>query len=53
MSGLATNSALTTVENSVGNLVKKTDYDTKVNETERKVLITSMTNILLLQNIIS
>ena len=34
ISGLATTSALTAVEN---NLVKKTDHHTKVNETERKI----------------
>ena len=39
-SGLATTSALTAVENKIpsfSNLVKKTDYDTKVNETEKKI----------------
>ena len=40
ISGLVTTSALTAVENkipSVSNLVKKTDYDTKVNEIEKKI----------------
>ena len=40
ISDLATTSALTAVENkipSVSNLVKKTDYDTKVNEIEKKI----------------
>ena len=53
---LATTSALTSVESkvpNVRNLIKKTDYDTKVDETEKKLLILSMTNILLLQNLIS
>ena len=56
ISGLATTSALTAVENeipSVSNLVKKTDYDTKISELEKNLLIISMTNILLLQNLIS
>ena len=55
ISGLVTSSALTAVENkipNVSNLVKKADYDTKVNETEKKLLIISMTNTLLLQNLI-
>ena len=41
ISGLATNSALTTVENkipNVSNLVKKTDYNTKINEIEKKII---------------
>ena len=49
ISGLATNSALTAVENkmpNVSSLVKKTDYNTKISE------IIIMTNILLLQNVI-
>ena len=40
ISGLATTSALTAVENkisSVSNLVKKTDYDTKISELENKI----------------
>ena len=39
-SGLATTSASTAVENeipSVSNLVKKTDYDTKITELEKKI----------------
>ena len=37
---MATTSSLTTVENkipSVSNLVKKTDYNTKINEIEKKI----------------
>ena len=40
ISGLATNSALTAVENKIPNvrsLVKKTNYDAKISETESKV----------------
>ena len=40
MTGLATNSALTAVENKipdVSSLVKKTDYDTKISEIVKKV----------------
>ena len=40
ISGLATTSALTAVENkipSVNNLVKKADYETRVNEIEKKI----------------
>ena len=40
ISGLATNSVLTAVENKIPNvnsLVKKTDYNTKVSEIEGKV----------------
>ena len=40
ISGLVTTSALTAVENkipSVSNLVKKTDYDTKVSELKKKI----------------
>ena len=40
ISGLATNSALTAVENKipdVRSLVKKTDYNTKISEIENKV----------------
>ena len=40
ISGLATNAALTTVENKIPNissLVKKTDYDTKITEIEKKL----------------
>ena len=40
ITGLATNSALTTVENKIpdgNNLVKKTDYDTKVSDIEKKI----------------
>ena len=40
ISGLATTSALIAVENKIPNvssLVKKTDYDTKVNEIEKKI----------------
>ena len=40
ISGLATNAALTTVENkipNINNLVKKTDYDAKITEIEKKL----------------
>ena len=40
ITGLTTTSALTSVKNkipSISNLVKKTDYDTKVNEIEKKI----------------
>ena len=40
ISGLTTTSALTVVENkipNVSNLVKKTDYNTKINEIEKKL----------------
>ena len=40
ISGLVTSSALTAVENeipSVSNLVKKTDYDIKISEFEKKL----------------
>ena len=55
ISGLATISALTTVENKipkVSNLVTKADYNTKISELEKKLII-NMTNILLLQNFIN
>ena len=41
ISGLATNAALTAVENKIPNissLVKKTDYDTKITEIEKKLI---------------
>ena len=40
MSGLATKTALTAVENeipNIGSLVKKTDYNTKIAEIEKKI----------------
>ena len=40
ISGLSTNSGLTTVENKIPNvngLVTKTDYNTKINEIEKKI----------------
>ena len=55
INGLAKTSALTAVENKipdVSSLVKKTDYDTKISDIEKKSLIIIMTNILLLQNLI-
>ena len=51
ISGLAKTSTLTPVENKIPN-VKKTDYDTKVNEIEKRLLIITMINILLLQSLI-
>ena len=55
ISGLARTSALTAVENKipVSNLINKTDYDTKVKEIERKLLIINIMKILLPQNLIS
>ena len=57
MNGLAATSALTAVENKIPNvssLVKKTDYDTKADEIEKKITDhKSMTNILLLQNLLN
>ena len=53
---LVTTSALTAVENkisNVSNLVKKTDYDTKISKIRRKLLIMIIINILLPQNSIS
>ena len=55
VSSLATKSALTAVENkmpNVSSLVKKTNYDTKISELEKNLLIIIMTNILLLQSLI-
>ena len=52
ITNLAT-TALIVVENKIPdvcNLVKKAEYNTKVNETERKLLIIVMMNTLLLQN---
>ena len=54
ITNLATTAALTTVENkipNVCNLVKKTDCNTKINETEKKKLLTMIIviSILLLQ----
>ena len=53
--GLATNSALTSVEDKIPNinsLVKKTDYDTKISEIETNSLIIIMIKMLLLPNLI-
>ena len=55
ISGLATTSALTAVKNKIpdsSSLVKKTDYETKISDIEKQMLIMIMTNILLLQNLI-
>ena len=56
IAGLATNAALTTVENKIPNiscLVKKTDYNTKITETEKKnLLIIIMIDILELRSLI-
>ena len=55
ISGLDTNSALTAVENKipdVSSLVKKTNYNTEISDLKRKLLITIMINISLLQNLI-
>ena len=51
MTGFATNSALTAVENkilSASSLVKKMDYDSKILDIENKVTIMIMINTLLL-----
>ena len=58
ISGLATISALTAVENkikipNVSNLVKKLTMTQQLMKLKRKLLIINMTNILLLQNLIS
>ena len=56
ITGLATTSALTAVKNkipNVSNLVKKLTMIQKLMNLKRKLLIISMTNILLLQNLIS
>ena len=56
ITGLATNPAITAVENktpNVSNLVTKADYDTKISNYDKKLLIIIMTNILLLQNSIN
>ena len=55
ITGLVTTSPLTAVENkfpSVSNLIKKTEYDPKLVNLKRKSLIISITNILLLKNLI-
>ena len=55
VSSLATKSALTAVENkmpNVSSLVKKTNYDTKISELEKNLLIIIMTIILILQSLI-
>ena len=56
ISGLATNSALTTGEDKIPNissLVKKTDYNTKNTEIKKNFLIIIMINISLLQSLTS
>ena len=54
ITGLATNAVLTAVENKILENKIKTDYNTKINEIEKKkFLIMIMINILLLQNLIS
>ena len=57
INNLATTTALTAVENkipNVSNLAKKTDYNKKICEIEKKLLlIMIMINILLLKNLIS
>ena len=55
ITGLATTSALTTVENKItdiSNLVKNTDYNVKILGICKKVLIITTINTLLLQNLI-
>ena len=56
ITGLATDSALTAVENklpSVCSLVTKTDYNTNTFDIEKKILIMIMINTSLLQNLIN
>ena len=56
ITNLATTTALAAVENKIPNvsiLVKKTSYNTEINEIEKKLLIMIMINILLLKNLIS
>ena len=56
VSGLATTSALNTIENkipNVSNLVKKADYGTKLMKLKRKLLIIVMISTLILQNLMS
>ena len=55
ISGLATKSALTAVENKVPEvtrLVKKKNNNTKISEIEKRLVIIIITNILLLQSLI-
>ena len=55
IAGLATTSALTTVEKKIpdtSNLVKKTDYNTKVTEIEKKLTDHNHDNVLILQDLI-
>ena len=52
---MTTKTVLTAVEKiipNVSSLVKKTNYDTKISELEKKLLIIIRTNILLLQGLI-
>ena len=56
ITNLATTTALAAVENKIPNvsiLVKKTSYNTEINEIVKKLLIAIMINILLLKNLIS
>ena len=56
ITNLATTTALAAVENKMPNvsiLVKKTSYNTEINEIVKKLLIAIMINILLLKNLIS
>ena len=54
--GLATNSALNSVEDKIPNInslaKKKTDYDTKISKIETNLPIIIMLKMLLLQNLI-
>ena len=55
VSGLATKTALTAVENTtpdVSSLVKKANYDTKISELKKNLLIIIMAIILLLKSLI-
>ena len=53
ISGLATTSALTTVENKIPNVSSLGKKISEISEIERKLMIIVMINILLLQNLIS
>ena len=56
ISGPATTSALTAVEYnipSLSNLVNRTNYDKKISDLKKKILIITMANVLLFQNLIN
>ena len=56
ITNLVTTAAFTTVENKIPNvshLVKKTNYNTKISEIEKKLVLIIMINVLLRQSLIS